>query len=57
MLIRCNNEISIIPGLANVTYEISLNFIYKQTYHYSSGVHKVEIQLHFTVNSTIDTTI
>ena len=47
---------SIKTGLAKVTYEISLKFIYGPTYQYSGGVPKVEIQLYFTVNSTIDTT-
>jgi hypothetical protein len=57
MLIRCINVIPIITGLANATYEITLKFIYRPTYQYSGGVPKVEIQLHFTVNSTIGTTM
>jgi hypothetical protein len=57
MSIRCTNEISIIAGLANVTYEISLRFIYKPTCQHSGGVSTVEIHLHFTVNSTIGTTM
>jgi len=56
MLIMCSNEISIITGLTNITNEILLKFIYKPTYQYSGGVPKVEIQLHFTENSTLDTT-
>jgi hypothetical protein len=57
MSIRCTNEISIIAGLANVTYEISLRFIYKPTCQYSGGVSTVEIHLYFTVNSIIGTTM
>jgi hypothetical protein len=57
MLIRCTNKLSIVTGLANVAYEISSKFIYRPTYQYSGVSHKVEIQLLFTVNSTIDTTI
>jgi hypothetical protein len=53
MLIRCTNEISVITGLANVTYEITLKYIYRPTYQYSGGVPRLEIQLHFTVNSTV----
>ena len=38
MLIRYTNEISIITGLSNVVYNISLKFIYRPTYQYSDGL-------------------
>jgi hypothetical protein len=43
MLISCTNEVLIVNGLSNVTYEISLKFNYRPTYQYSGVVNKVEI--------------
>jgi hypothetical protein len=43
MLIRCTNEVLIVNGLSNVTFEILLKFIYGPTYQYSGVVNKVEI--------------